>query len=95
MIPRIATAIGLWAVLLALNAVAAPMGRDEARHLLNRTSIGAPQYELVEFARLSREQAIDRLLSSRCLTPIKVPPALEFVSPVGLKCCEFLICPVL
>lgn len=85
MIPRIATAIGLWASLLALNADAAPMGRDEARHLLNRTVFGAPLRELVEFAHLSREQAIDRLLSSSRSAPIQAPPALEFVSPAGLK----------
>lgn len=85
MIRGLTIAFGLWALLLTLNADAAPMGREEARHLLNRTVFGAPLRELVEFARLSREQAIDRLLSSSRTAPIQSPPALEFVNPAVLK----------
>ena len=85
MIRGIAIAFGLWVFFLTLNADAAPMDRDEARHLLNRTGFGAPRSELVEFARLSREQAIDRLLSPARSAPIQAPPVLEFVSPAGLK----------
>jgi uncharacterized protein (DUF1800 family) len=53
-------------VLLALlPAVAAgvPMGFDEARHLLNRTSFAASVEDIESFSRLSREQAVDQLLS--------------------------------
>ncbi len=41
---------------------AAPMGFDEARHLLNRTSFAAQTSEIDDYAKLSREQAVDRLL---------------------------------
>ena len=40
-----------------------PMGFDEARHLLNRTSFAAQVSEINEFAKLTRSQAVDRLLA--------------------------------
>ena len=40
----------------------AAMGFDEARHLLNRTSFSAQTVEIDDYARLTREQAVDRLL---------------------------------
>jgi uncharacterized protein (DUF1800 family) len=40
----------------------AVMGFDEARHLLNRTSFSAQTVEIDDYARLTREQAVDRLL---------------------------------
>ncbi len=40
-----------------------PMGFDEARHLLNRTSFAAQVSEIEEFAKLTRAQAVDRLLA--------------------------------
>ncbi len=40
-----------------------PMGFDEARHLLNRTSFAAQVDEINEFANLTRAQALDRLLA--------------------------------
>ncbi len=42
---------------------AAPMGFDEARHLLNRTSFAAQTNDIDDYAKLTREQAVDRLLS--------------------------------
>lgn len=85
----ISTAIGLWALLLSLNSVAAvraPMqGSEDARHLLNRTGFGAPPREVAEFARLTREQAVDRLLASRRTEPFKTPPVVEFVSPLRVR----------
>ena len=42
---------------------APPMGFDEARHLLNRTSFAAQVSEINEFAKLTRGQAVDRLLA--------------------------------
>jgi uncharacterized protein (DUF1800 family) len=41
----------------------AAMGFDEARHLLNRTSFSALAGEIDDYAKLSRAQAVDRLLS--------------------------------
>jgi uncharacterized protein (DUF1800 family) len=85
----ISTAIGLWALLLSLNslaAVRAPMqGSDDARHLLNRTGFGAPPREVAEFARLMREQAVDRLLASRRTEPFNAPLVVEFVSPLRVR----------
>lgn len=89
MVRLIATAIGLWALLLSLNslaAVRAPMqGSEDARHLLNRTGFGAPPREVAEFARLTREQAVDRLLASRRSEPFNAPPVVEFVAPLRVR----------
>lgn len=66
------------AVLLLILAPwlqAAPMGEDAARHLLNRTGFGATPQHIRDFAALSREAAVDRLLAgvqSQAQTP---PPA--------------------
>ncbi len=45
------------------HAVGAPLGFDDARHLLNRTSFAAGPRDIEAFARLDREQAVDRLLA--------------------------------
>ena len=39
------------------------MGFNEARHMLNRTSFAAQTNEIDDYAKLTREQAVDRLLS--------------------------------
>jgi len=50
-------------VLAAEGALAAaPLGFDDARHLLNRTSFAAGPADIEAFAALTREQAADRLL---------------------------------
>ena len=51
----------VWAVCSA--AWAAPMGFDEAKHLLARTSFGASAPVIESFARLTRAEAVERLLS--------------------------------
>lgn len=85
----ITAAIGLWALVLSLNAGAAgkvvALGSDDARHLLNRTGFGAPPREVAEFARLTREQAVERLLSARRTEPLKAPPMADFVAPRRVK----------
>src|SRR2546429_404737 len=40
------------------------MGVDDARHLLHRTSFAATAAEVNTYARLTREQAIERLLAT-------------------------------
>ena len=51
-------------ILLASGAVcAAPMGVDEARHLLNRTGFEAHAAEIDAVARLSRKDAVERVLA--------------------------------
>ena len=66
---------------------AAAMGFDEARHLLNRTSFAANVDDINAFAKLTREQAVDRLLSwsgNKVATP--APGwANDFVSPRRIR----------
>lgn len=66
-------------------AASAPMGEDDARHLLNRTGFGAPPSSVNAFARLSRQQAVDRLLASARVVPVLTPPVQEFVPPSRIK----------
>ena len=83
------TALGLWALLFSLNSSAAAkisaLGSEDARHLLNRTGFGTPPREVAEFSRLTREQAVDRLLASRRTEPFIAPPVVEFVAPIRVK----------
>jgi len=68
-------------------AVGAPMGFDEARHLLNRTSFAAGPDDIKRFAQLTRAQAVDQLLASTT-TRSKTPPpdwASTFESPRRLR----------
>jgi len=44
-------------------AAAAPLGPDDARHLLNRAGLGASIAEVETYARLTRVQATERLLA--------------------------------
>jgi uncharacterized protein (DUF1800 family) len=71
---------------LANAAVAsAPMGEDDARHLLNRTGFGAPPSSVAAFAKLSRQQAVERLLTSARTAPVLTPPVQTFVPPSRIK----------
>ncbi len=60
-------AIVAWALIIAnvraQSSDSQAMGFEEARHLLGRTSFAAQPAEIAAFAKLSREQAVDRLLS--------------------------------
>lgn len=48
--------------LAALPVLARPLGFDDARHLLNRSGFAANPPEITEFAQLTREAAVARLL---------------------------------
>ncbi len=61
-------------VVVSGAAAAAPLGFDDARHLLTRSSYAAPPAEIERFARLTREQAVDRLLSWTGKPRITPPP---------------------
>ena len=66
----------MWAPAAAWAAGA--MGFDEARHLLNRTSFAAGLDDINAWAKLTREQAVDRLLETtvnKAATP--APAAVE------------------
>ena len=54
---------------------APPLGFDDARHLLNRTHFAAGPAEIDAFAGLTREQAVDRLLSWTGKPAVTPPPA--------------------
>jgi uncharacterized protein (DUF1800 family) len=60
--------------LLAASATA-PLGFDDARHLLNRTSFAASPEDIAAFGRLTRRQAVDRLLASAPDVAATPPPA--------------------
>ncbi|HYA20464.1 MAG TPA: DUF1800 domain-containing protein [Burkholderiales bacterium] len=62
-------------VLLPLQGRAAGMGYDEARLLLNRTGFAASENQVNEFAKLSREQAVERILRGARDMVVTAPPA--------------------
>jgi uncharacterized protein (DUF1800 family) len=66
-----------WAVAggAAQVILAAPLGFDDARHLLTRTSYAASPADIESFSRLTREQAVERLLSWTDKPRITPPPA--------------------
>lgn len=59
---------------IALPAVAATLGADDARHLLNRTGFAANAPEIAAFAPLTREAAVDRLLGWSTAAPVVAAP---------------------
>src|SRR5262245_19022428 len=63
--------------LLALSAAghAAPMGADEARHLLVRTGFAAHSADIDAYAKLTRAQAVEQLLAAVRTEPATRPPA--------------------
>lgn len=69
----------------ASTATAAPMGEDDARHLLERSGFGAPPALLAEYARLDRRQAVDRLLDGTARGLHGTPPAIAYQRPGALK----------
>ncbi len=54
------------------------MGFDEARHLLGRTSFAAQPHEIEGYAKLTREQAVDRLLA-------QTHPVASYPAPAWTK----------
>jgi len=60
--------------LVALPALARPLGFDDARHLLNRTGFAANPAEIGEFAQLTREAAVARLLGWTVRAPVTPAP---------------------
>ncbi len=64
---------------------AAPIGESGARHLLERTGFGAPPAQMVEFARLDRRQAVERLLNGNARGLQSAPPAIPYERPGRLR----------
>ncbi len=82
--------------LVTLPALARPLGFDDARHLLNRTGFAANTPEINEFAQLTREAAVARLLSwtdraavvpapDWTRAPYEPPPRLALMSDAERK----------
>ncbi len=69
------------ALLLPLAAQAAPMGADDARHLLNRAGFGASPRDVADYAPLAREQAVERLLADT-RTAAQLPPPEWLSEPI-------------
>ena len=65
----------LLAWLTAAPAAGATLGIDDARHLLNRTSFAAGPADIETFAALTREQAVERLLSWTGKPAVTPPPS--------------------
>ncbi len=75
--------------LAPVTALAAPMGEDEARTLLFRTSFAANETQVQEYARLDRQHAVDRLLAGSQQAAASSPPELSGVDrrliPGGMR----------
>ncbi len=72
LIGALAVGVLIFAPLVARAVV--PMGFDEARHLLNRTSFAANLDDIDAFAKLSRAQAVDQLLAWTSTHKVVTPP---------------------
>jgi uncharacterized protein (DUF1800 family) len=65
----VVAAVVAWALIVAnvkaqnVAVANAPMGVEEARHLLGRTSFAAQPSEIADYAKLTRAQGVDRLLA--------------------------------
>ena len=79
--------LAFWLLLPALAFAAAPMGFDEARHLLNRTSFFASADDIYAFAKLTRAQAVNQLLAGTAHKVGTPAPAWsnDFESPRRLR----------
>jgi hypothetical protein len=60
---------------IALAAHAMPMGAEDARHLLLRTSFAASPADVRALAGLTRAEAVDRLLAQAVTEPLTRPGA--------------------
>ena len=89
MVPPVRNGLALAAALaggmLAAAAHAAPMGSDEARHLLARTGFQPTPDEIAEFSRLEYAQAVDRILDSMTATAATPPPRWTSMSPLEFR----------
>src|SRR5262245_41387672 len=59
----------------AAPTASAPLGYDDARHLLARTGFGPTQVEIEAYAKLSRADAVTKLLRETRTSASTPPPA--------------------
>lgn len=86
-IGRLAWGLIVACILLPNSKPVAAMPVEEARHLLSRTGFGPTPGEIAEFARYSREHAVDRLLQGTVAEARTAPPAavLDYVPPRQIR----------
>jgi len=77
-LPVLAAAACLLAAFAASASVPAPLGYDDARHLLARTGFGPTDAEVRAYAPLTRAEAVDRLLRETRVAAVTVPPAFVY-----------------
>jgi uncharacterized protein (DUF1800 family) len=72
---------------VSIAAPPAPMGVEDARHLLNRAGFGARPADLAEFSSLTRAAAVERLLAAtptEVRTPVPVE-LTEYIPPLRIR----------
>ncbi len=74
----LAAAACMLASCAALASATAPLGYDDARHLLARIGFGPSDAEVRAYAPLTRAEAVDKLLREARLSAVTVPPAFVF-----------------
>jgi uncharacterized protein (DUF1800 family) len=89
-LPRLVELLAGAALLLGVALLPTPalaMGFEQARTLLTRSGFGASASEIAAFSRLTRSQAVARLLRASRERAVTPPPAWvnEFDSPRGLS----------
>ena len=75
MVKRILATMTLACAAALAHGAPAPMGYDDARHLLARTGFGPTDAEVRRFAGLTREQAVTALLRDTRTQAVTAPPA--------------------
>src|SRR5579859_3497881 len=75
MLPEAMRAAAAALLFFCAGALAAPIGEDGARHLLERTGFGASEADVGSFAPLEPEAAVDRLLAGTRREATLPPPA--------------------
>ncbi len=69
-------------LLVALPALAEPIGYDGARHLLSRTGFGVTDPEVRALSGLTRAEAVDRILGETRREAVQPPPAFMSIAAI-------------
>src|ERR1700693_5992933 len=72
---RFALAFALCAATALAHGASAPMGFDDARHLLVRTGFGPTDADIRQFAGLARGEAVAQILRDTRTTAVTAPPS--------------------
>src|SRR5713101_1715974 len=67
--------VGLFMWCIAAAAMAQPLGAEDARFFLTRTGFAPPSSEVAIYQRLTRQQAVDRVLSQATSSAVTPAPA--------------------